>query len=832
MFSWFGDKPQILASRTVDVVLGLRLPPGTSTLMAPLPIPGTTPVPDTLLCPSPALPVPAHELLVPSILAIATHVPSPVLVSLPAPPPLPPPLPPPPPSFLSSLFAGPRNKLEAVYAAACQSLLAKLQTVPWFASASAMINNMVGQYSEVLVMACVAFQQSPFAELAVPVSFLGGGTLTVNDLLMTILGDGSFDLLEPAILLAKQAFHTWVAYYKSYYYKLFMALNNRDILRPESLLPLLEAASTFFFAADALPLPRWLRIFLEMPLVFRWFRALLWAALSSFSVLAHSWLRKLIVLLPQWLREPVEVLLPPQHQFTLFLEAFDDYVSNELPTHLIRLQDMKLVGRDDIREALRPRIARMTEADLTYQTLCYNLLNPNNQVGYNFTLAIQCYLKFAIFSHRWGPQEPSFRAMMEANPEALRMFPQGPGFQKLLKFCREARRFGCAYAWSDTCCINKESSSELQEAIRSMYRWYQNAEICIAYLGESISEDDFMFEPWFTRGWTLQELLAPRRIKFYGKYWNPIRSQRMYWTNDKLDSKLMKAIEQVTMIPLEDLKQFTPSCSRVYEKMMWASKRRTTRVEDRAYCLLGIFDITMSIAYGEGTWAFHRLMEIILQRCGESGILAWSGETSPYSLAIPASPACYTALSFIENYRDLPSATLRALHYGMDEIQEVEKRLGLTDSVSFTLTKDGLDVEMFVVNATMTSAHQRNEGSKLPWDEPRPSLNLADLRYHDIVLHPKWTLRRNRPKKPVQARADERDLQRCSTWAIGILCSRDADGHATLEAGKEYMWFLIGKVRKGRRSVWVRFRTQNIPTLVIERNVRSRLQTIHIPHKL
>ncbi|KAF8547517.1 HET-domain-containing protein [Imleria badia] len=283
---------------------------------------------------------------------------------------------------------------------------------------------------------------------------------------------------------------------------------------------------------------------------------------------------------------------------------------------------MRLVGRDDIREALQSRIATMTEADLTYQTLCYNILNPKNQVGHHFTLAIQRYLKFAIFSHRWGPQEPTFRAMMEAGPEALSMLTQGPGVQKLLKFCEEARRYGCAYAWSDTCCINKESSSELQEAIRSMYRWYQNAEICIAYLGESISEEDFEYEPWFTRGWTLQELLAPRRIRFYGKYWTPIK--RGYsLANDKLDSGLMEAIEKVTMIRKADLEGFTPSCSRVHEKVIWASKRRTTRIEDRAYCLLGIFDITMSISYGEGSWAFHRLMEVILQRCGESGILAW-----------------------------------------------------------------------------------------------------------------------------------------------------------------------------------------------------------------
>ena len=693
-----------------------------------------------------------------------------------------------------------------------QSILLELHMPAWLATMAATLDHVVGPYREVLVLACMAIQQSPFAELVVPQSLVPwGGTLSMKDLLAPVLGDRPFDPLEPAILFVKGMISSQVDHRRH-----TMTIDN--VLRPEFILARLEPVFASMFEADASRFLRWLLIPLEIPLIFRWFRALLWALLSSISLLAHSWchswchsrFRKLIAMMPWWLRRPVEGLFPPPPPpFTLFLEAFDNYITNELPTHLIRLQDMRLVGRDDIREALRPRIATMTEADLTYQTLCYNLVNPNNQVGYHFTLAIQRYLKFAIFSHRWGPQEPSFRAMTEASPEALWRFPQGPGFQKLLKFCGEARHYGCAYAWSDTCCINKESSSELQEAIRSMYRWYQNAEICIAYLGESVSKEDFDYEPWFTRGWTLQELLAPRRIRFYGKYWTPINWQGHVWTNDKLDSELMEAIEKVTMIPQDDLKGFTPSCSRVYEKMNWASKRRTTRIEDRAYCLLGIFDLTMSISYGEGSWAFHRLMEVILQRCGESGIFAWSGEASPYSLAIPASPACY-----------------------MKDLRTVERKLGLTESVTFTVTKDGLDAELFVINAKMTSAHRHDKGSRLPWDEPRPSLNLADVRFHDIVLRPMWTLRRNSLKESVRVSADERDLKRCSTWAIGIVCSKDADGHATLESGKEYMWLLIGKVRKGRNPVWVRSRTQGIPTLLIEHNVRSRLETVHIPHKL
>lgn len=642
------------------------------------------------------------------------------------------------------------------------------------------------RYQAFLALAYEAVEQSPFGELPLT---LGVGTITVKDLFRDIWGriqnDYPYDPVAPTILSAMGVFRAQATFRRE--------VNN--ILRPEFIVAQLEPILTPFFEADAMPVLRWLRNLLKIPIIFLWFRALLWAALPTISTFTRTWLKKLVAVLPQWLQMPALTPRP----FTSFFEAFDDYIFNELPTHLIRLQDMKLVGRDDIREALRSRISVMTEVDLLLQTLGYNIFNPHHQVSSQFNLAIQHYLKFAIFSHRWGPEEPSFRAMMETSPQDLCNLPQGPGFEKLLKFCKEARRHGCMYAWSDTCCINKESSSELQEAIRSMYRWYHNAEICITYLGESVSPEDFEFEPWFTRGWTLQELLAPRRIKFYGKYWTPIKPYNPCFLNDKFDDELMAAIEKVTMIPRDDLRGFTPSCSRVHEKMIWASKRRTTRVEDKAYCLLGIFDITIPISYGEGPVAFHRLMEAILQRCGESGILAWLGDASPYSLAIPASPACY-----MQGFRD------------------VDKKPKLTDSVSFTFTRDGLDVELLVVDVKMTSDHRGNKA----WTSP--TLNLANARFSEVILRPKWTL----PKKSVQVSADERDLQRCSTWAMGIVCSRDADGHATLEAGKKYAWLLIGKVPNGRSSGWIRARTKHISTFLIERNVRSRLKTIHFPHKL
>ncbi|KAF9222282.1 hypothetical protein BS17DRAFT_708932, partial [Gyrodon lividus] len=203
---------------------------------------------------------------------------------------------------------------------------------------------------------------------------------------------------------------------------------------------------------------------------------------------------------------------------------------------------------------------------------------------------------------------------------------EGPGYDKLLRFCEKAQEYGCVLAWADTCCIDKSSSTELDEAIRSMFRWYREAYICVVYLAGVLKLEDIHRDDWFRRGWTLQELLAPRTTKFYGSNWEALGEVER--NNDKEDDKVLGAISQTTSIPIQDLRGFVPGCTRVQEKMVWASKRRTIRVEDTAYALIGMFDISMQASYGEGDWAFHRLMEIILQRCDEWEVFAWAGPSS------------------------------------------------------------------------------------------------------------------------------------------------------------------------------------------------------------
>lgn len=178
---------------------------------------------------------------------------------------------------------------------------------------------------------------------------------------------------------------------------------------------------------------------------------------------------------------------------------------------------------------------------------------------------------------------------------------------------------------SDQCCIDKTSSAELSEAINSMFRWYKDALVCFAYLCDLQTAqqpgalEGFQDCRWFTRGWTLQELIAPAVVLFFDQGWN-LRGSK---------SELMGEIEAITGIEAWVLVASTAvSEVPLAKRMYWAAKRQTTRVEDVAYCLLGIFDVNMPMIYGEGSKAFIRLQEEILKKTTELSLFAWEAPAS------------------------------------------------------------------------------------------------------------------------------------------------------------------------------------------------------------
>ncbi|KAK3320441.1 heterokaryon incompatibility protein-domain-containing protein [Cercophora scortea] len=242
---------------------------------------------------------------------------------------------------------------------------------------------------------------------------------------------------------------------------------------------------------------------------------------------------------------------------------------------------------------------------------------------------------YAILSHMWGKEEVSARDLARADVSQL------AGFKKIKYCCEQALQDDLEYAWVDTCCIDKTSSAELSEAINSMFRWYLNAKVCYAYLedidsydfGSNAPIDSLGASRWFTRGWTLQELLAPDNLVFYSSSWGRLGTKE----------KLIDALSHITKIRRYYLgpgvvNRLKSSC--IAQKMSWAAERNTTRVEDMAYCLLGLFDINMPLLYGEGARAFTRLQEELLKQYHDHSIFAWglsgSGRTGGLLAKSPA----------------------------------------------------------------------------------------------------------------------------------------------------------------------------------------------------
>ncbi|KAF6818596.1 hypothetical protein CSOJ01_01761 [Colletotrichum sojae] len=254
--------------------------------------------------------------------------------------------------------------------------------------------------------------------------------------------------------------------------------------------------------------------------------------------------------------------------------------------------------------------------------------------------------RYAILSHTWGPNEITFKDFQGSRSSRYR-----GGFNKIDGMRRVAREQGYEWIWIDTCCIDKSSSTELSEAINSMFSWYEQASVCYIYLEDVPPGDDiaarksrFRRSRWFTRGWTLQELVAPRFVEFYNSSWECIQtlpaSQQLahgsssgsgrrrleYRPSSRLSfAELVADITRINRKVVRKDTDFADDITvySVAEKMSWASGRETTRKEDRAYSLLGLFGVNMPMLYGEGNKAFERLQEEILKISDDQSIFAW-----------------------------------------------------------------------------------------------------------------------------------------------------------------------------------------------------------------
>jgi hypothetical protein len=281
-------------------------------------------------------------------------------------------------------------------------------------------------------------------------------------------------------------------------------------------------------------------------------------------------------------------------------------------------------------------------------------------------------LQYAMLSHRWEGKEPLLqdirgKSVYDSELDSI------SGMTKLRSFCKTARNTGHNWAWSDTCCIDKNINVELQESVNSMFVWYHHSALTVVYLSDvppSSKSGALAKSAWNTRGWTVQEFIAPKVILFYQNNWTLYLDDRT--PNHKESVAIMQELKAATGIDRSAVVAFRPSMNGAREKLHWASTRVTTRQEDIAYSLFGIFDVRLPVDYGEKQdKALGRLLQEIVARSGDITGLDWVGKSSAFNSCLPASITSY----------QVPPCKLPVLPE--DEMQSLVTSLRKTMAVDF-----------------------------------------------------------------------------------------------------------------------------------------------------
>lgn len=283
--------------------------------------------------------------------------------------------------------------------------------------------------------------------------------------------------------------------------------------------------------------------------------------------------------------------------------------------------------------------------------------------------------RYAILSHRWENEEVTFQDW-----QILSVAKAKKGFAKIDMACKQAQKHGLDYLWVDTNCIDKTSSIELSEAVNSMFSWYQRSTVCYAYLSdvESIRFDmtneshvqQFRASEWFTRGWTLQELLAPVTLIFYSRGWSEIASRSTM-------ADIICETTRIDTVYLDGNGRFKNASTA--QKMSWVSRRETKRIEDMAYCMLGIFDVNLPLLYGEGRKSFIRLQEEIIRTSNDQSIFCWTWTDSVPAEWVSLLAPCPQVFQYSEGFINVDSK--------------------IFNRTNFKVTNSGLSINLPVVRA-------------------------------------------------------------------------------------------------------------------------------------
>ncbi|KIK44140.1 hypothetical protein CY34DRAFT_803057 [Suillus luteus UH-Slu-Lm8-n1] len=256
--------------------------------------------------------------------------------------------------------------------------------------------------------------------------------------------------------------------------------------------------------------------------------------------------------------------------------------------------------------------------------------------------AVAKYFSWVMLSHRWERKEPLLRDIQ--NKAIYNLDPVG-NIVKLQKFCKIARKAGYSWAWNDTCCIDQYNNVEVQQSVNSMFVWYHYSALTIVYLSDvlpSSKSGALANSSWNTRGWTVQEFLAPKIVLFYQADWTLYLNDCS--RNHKQSVSIMRELEESTGINAQALADFRPGTRDAREKLQWTSNRETTLEEDIAYSLFGIFGVHLTVIYGERRQnALGRLLQEIIAHSGDITALDWVGQSSDFNSCLPAEISSYKA---------------------------------------------------------------------------------------------------------------------------------------------------------------------------------------------
>jgi len=292
---------------------------------------------------------------------------------------------------------------------------------------------------------------------------------------------------------------------------------------------------------------------------------------------------------------------------------------------------------------------------------------------------VSTYFRYVTLSHRWGKFEPLLR---DINGRVTFDLDPTDGISKLQFFCQECCRHRYLWAWSDTCCIDKESSAEVQEAIASMFSWYRLSALTMVHLADVSHTGGLISSVWFKRGWTLQELLAPRTMLFFTRDW------LLYWdssSNHKEDGTILGELEQATGITSRHLTDFHPGVDDARSRLQWASMRCTTRPEDIAYSLLGVFGLHIPVLYGESAEnALGRLLAEVISKSGDTSILDWIGQSSAFHTCFPAAITSYQSLPLSFPALTTPPSTCTNCKHSLIDARKMHQALSDLPLAKFT----------------------------------------------------------------------------------------------------------------------------------------------------